>query len=124
MRDLNKLNAFRKPDKELFITNGIPLDNEFRKGNGIFEIRVGGKWFRIHASDGGGWEHVSVVPLSGNNTPTWKEMCTIKEMFFEDEEAVIQIHPKKSDYVNIHKTCLHLWRATDENQPLPPKCFV
>lgn len=123
MKDLNTLNAFRKAEKEIFIA-GCKLGSELSKGNGIFEVRVGGKWFRCHASDGGGWEHVSVVPLSGNNVPTWKEMCAIKEMFFEDEEAVMQIHPKKSEYVNVHKNCLHLWRPTGAEMPLPPKEFV
>ena len=123
MKDLNTLNAFRKVDKEIFIA-GCKLGNELSKSNGIFEVRVAGKWFRCHASDGGGWEHVSVVPLSGKGVPTWEVMCAIKEMFFEDEEAVIQIHPKKSEYVNVHKSCLHLWRPTGVEMVLPPKEFV
>lgn len=123
MKDLNSLNEFRKIEKEIFIA-GCKLDSELRKGNGIFEVRVGGKWFRCHASDGGGWEHVSVVPLSGNNVPTWKEMCVIKDMFFEEDEAVMQLHPKKSDYVNIYPNCLHLWKPTGIELPLPPKEYV
>lgn len=123
MKDLNSLNKFRKIEKEIFIA-GCKLGNELSKGNGIFEVRVGGKWFRCHASDGGGWEHVSVVPLSGNNVPTWKEMCVIKDMFFEEDEAVMQLHPKKSDYVNIHPNCLHLWKPTGVELPLPPKEYV
>ncbi len=123
MKDLNTLNAFRKIQKEIFIT-GAKAEKEIASGNGVFEVRVGGKWFSCIASDGGGWEHVSVTPLSGNSIPTWKEMCAIKEMFFEDEEAVMQIHPKKSEYVNIHKNCLHLWRSTGVEMPLPPKEFV
>ena len=124
MKDLNTLNAFRKIDCELIITGGCKLGAELSKSNGIFEVRVAGKWFRCHASDGGGWEHVSVVPLSGKGIPTWEVMCAIKEMFFKDEEAVMQIHPKKSEYVNVHKNCLHLWRPTDAEMPLPPKEFV
>lgn len=123
MRDLNTLNAFRKVEKEIFIA-GCKLDSELSKGNGIFEIRVGGKWFRCHASDGGGWEHVSVVPLSGNSVPTWKEMCAIKDMFFLPEECVVQYHPKESEYVNVHKNCLHLWRPTEQEMPTPPRIMV
>lgn len=119
MRDLNALNDFRKVEKEMLIA-GCKLDDEVSKGNGIFEVRVAGKWYRCHASDGGGWEHVSVVPLSGKGIPTWEVMCAIKEMFFEDEEAVIQIHPKKSEYVNVHGKCLHLWRPTQHKLILPP----
>lgn len=119
MKDLNTLNAFRKVAKEIEIV-GCKGDS----GNGVFEVRVGAKWFWVIASNGGGWEHVSVSPVSGNGIPTWKDMCAIKEMFFEDEEAVMQIHPKKSEYVNLHKNCLHLWRLTDGLMVLPPKEFV
>lgn len=63
-----------------------------------------------------GWEHVSVSPYSGK-TPSWDDMCTIKDMFWNDEEAVIQIHPKKSEYVNIQDNCLHLWRHKEMELP-------
>lgn len=55
-----------------------------------------------------GTEHVSVSKKK--KIPTWEEMCFIKDLCFEDEEEVIQIHPKKSEYVNIYPNCLHLWR--------------
>ena len=95
MKDLNTLNAFRKVAKEIEFA-GCKGDS----GNGVFEVRVGAKWFWVIASNGGGWEHVSVSPVSGTSIPTWKDMCAIKDMFFEDEEEVIQIHPKKSEYMN------------------------
>lgn len=63
-----------------------------------------------------GWEHVSVSPYGGK-MPTWDEMCEIKDIFWEDEEEVIQIHPKKSEYVNIVDNCLHLWRKSDMELP-------
>lgn len=53
------------------------------------------------------WEHVSVSALF---TPTWNEMCWVKDAFWEDEEFVLQFHPPKSEYVNVHGRCLHLWR--------------
>jgi hypothetical protein len=74
-------------------------------------------------STGGGWEHVSVALINGN-TPTWEDMCLVKDMFWTDEEEVIQIHPKKSEYVNLKDNCLHLWRPTDGELKLPPKAFV
>jgi hypothetical protein len=37
-------------------------------------------------------------------------MCFIKDLFFKDEEEVIQFHPKKSEYVNIHPYVLYMWR--------------
>lgn len=62
----------------------------------------------IIASDCGGWDHVSVhVP---GRCPTWEEMCAAKELFFRDDEVVMQLHVAKSDYVNCHPHTLHLWR--------------
>lgn len=37
-------------------------------------------------------------------------MCFVRQLFWDDEDEVIQIHPKRSRYVNAHNTCLHLWR--------------
>ena len=56
-----------------------------------------------------GYEHVSFAPFSGR-IPKWETMCQLKDMFWEDEEEVYQIMPKKSEYVNIKNNCLHLWR--------------
>jgi hypothetical protein len=64
------------------------------------------------------WEHVSVTlkkkegkkekPV--NRSPTWEEMCFIKDLLWGEDEEVIQYHPAKSDYVNFHDHCLHLWK--------------
>ena len=51
-------------------------------------------------------------------------MCKIKELFFEDEEVVMQLHPKKSEYVNNHEHCLHLWRPIDSEIPIPNSILV
>jgi hypothetical protein len=37
-------------------------------------------------------------------------MCHVKELFFDADECVMQLHPPKSEYVNCHQYCLHLWR--------------
>lgn len=70
----------------------------------------------VFGFDEGGWEHVSVSPYRGK-LPTWDDMCEIKDMFWNDDEVVIQIHPKKSEYVNLVDNCLHLWR--NKNMELP-----
>lgn len=92
------------------------------KNNGCFRISHKGMKFLVVVSDGGGWDHVS-VSLS-NRCPTWYEMCGFKEVFFEDEETVVQFHPKESEYVNCSKNCLHLWRKQDSEFELPPSIFV
>ena len=121
MRDLNTLNRFRLPAKERE-AYGMHGDAY----NGVFKVFVYGRSFFVIASSGGGWEHVSVSPCSETRKacPTWEEMSAIKDMFFLPEECVVEYHPKKCEYVNIHPYCLHLWRPLNEVMPAPPKEFV
>lgn len=77
---------------------------------------------RIIASDGGGWEHVSVsLP---DRVPTWGEMCMVKDLFWGGEDVVVQFHPKKSEYVDCHPYCLHMWRWKNRLFPTPPPEMV
>lgn len=75
---------------------------------GQFIFTKGNAKLRVMASDGGGWDHVSVSLAT--RTPTWEEMCFIKDLFFEPHEVAMQLHPAKHEYVNNHQFCLHLWR--------------
>jgi hypothetical protein len=77
---------------------------------------------KVIASDGMGWEHVSVSRKS--RCPTWDEMCQIKNLFWDENETVIQFHPPKTEYVNNHPYCLHLWKPTDFEIQTPPSIFV
>lgn len=83
--------------------------------HGGYGAVIVGKWSGsvVWGTDEDGWEHVSVSPYDHTITPSWDDMCKLKDMFFEDEETVIQIHPPKSRYVNIMKNCLHLRRPKD-----------
>lgn len=74
----------------------------------------------VIASNGDGWDHVSVSRKK--RCPNWPEMCHAKRLFFEDDEVVIQYHPRESERVN--PFCLHLWRPLDEKLPIPPADFV
>ena len=78
----------------------------------------------IIATTGAGWEHVSVCPQTRRITPSWDDMCFIKDLFWNENEAVIQIHPAKSDYINNVPNCLHLWRCKYQEMLLPPKILV
>lgn len=78
----------------------------------------------VICSWGAGWDHVSISPRKRSYTPSWSDMCRIKELFFLDSEAVIQIHPPKAEYVNNMPNCLHLWRANDAEMVLPPAFMV
>lgn len=67
-----------------------------------------GKRLNFMFSSQGGWEHLSVSTPS--KTPSWDQMCMMKDVFFDDEEECVQYHPRKSEYVNAHPHCLHIWR--------------
>lgn len=69
-----------------------------------------------------GWEHLSVsMP---NRTPTWEQMCMMKDIFWNKNEACVEYHPPEEDYVNMHKHCLHIWRPTMQTLPTPPSILV
>ena len=68
------------------------------------------------------WEHVSVSTKT--RCPHWREMCFVKDLFWDEEETVMQLHPPKSTWINNHNFCLHLWRPLDSVIPLPPGIAV
>jgi hypothetical protein len=78
------------------------------------------------------WEHVSVCAFRDAarefhvklRTPNWKEMCAVKDLFWDAEDVVMQLHPRKSEYVNCHPYTLHLWRPLEKTIPEPPAIFV
>ncbi len=113
---------FHAPDKYRILTGPLGSDPG-SINNGAFEITMkrNEKAFVI-ASDGFAWEHVSVHMIKKGRaaTPTWDEMCRIKDLFWDGEDCVIEYHPPKSRYVNNHKNCLHLWRPMGRDIPLPP----
>ena len=71
-----------------------------------------------------GWEHVSVS--TRKRIPNWIEMCFVKDLFWDDDECVVQFHPPRSAYVNCHPYTLHLWRPTRyrDKMPMPPSILV
>lgn len=76
--------------------------------SGCCFVTCGSARLKVIFSDGGGWDHVSVSLKT--RTPTWDEMCYVKDLFFDASECVMQLHPSKENYVNEHQFCLHLWR--------------
>lgn len=96
-----------KTPNEYRITEGFMASYNNDGNNGAFIIPYKSLRFQVICSDGMVWEHVSVSLL--NRTPTWKEMCFIKDLFWDKDECVIQIHPSKEKYINNHNFCLHLF---------------
>ena len=97
--------------------------------NGAFVIHRLGRILWCIASDGDGWDHVSVhvqMATGQNRIPTWLEMAEVKRLFWDAEDWVVQYHPAASEYVNHHETTLHLWRPTGPGVvlPTPPAWMV
>ncbi len=111
---------FRVPEKYRVVIPGQPSGDE-TCGMFIVPLRHGQK-VRVIASDGLGWEHVSVSRR--DRCPTWDEMCQVKALFWDEEDCVIQFHPPRSQYVNVHPNCLHLWRRKDVEFATPPSILV
>lgn len=109
--------------------------------NGFFVIphhRIALYYYQCQVSDGMGWQHVSISLIKDiaparlrrkqfsmvERCPTWEEMCYIKSLFWDDEESVMQLHPPKSQWVNNHPYCLHLWKPDSIEIPLPLDIMV
>ena len=103
MRDLNNI------DRRVMWKKNPVLPPYIRSA--IMELPTGVRCSIVVGANEEGWEHVS-VELYARRLPTWEEMCIIKEIFWDDEEEVVQIHPKKSQYVNMTEA-LHLWRPVN-----------
>ena len=114
--------AFHVPHRHRIIKGLLASDDKIGN-NGAFEFKVRGLKVRVVASDGLGWEHVS-VSLERKKCPNWNTMCEVKNIFWDEEDAVIQYHPPKSQYVNCHPFTLHLWKSTDKEIPVPDPILV
>lgn len=112
--------TFKCPDKYRVVVGDMPRGDD---QNGWFVVPLKhGQKVRVIASNGMGWEHVSVSRK--DRPPLWDEMCQIKAMFWGPEDCVIQYHPPEADYVNNHGNCLHLWRSIDVEMPRPESILV
>jgi hypothetical protein len=69
-----------------------------------------------------GWEHVTVE--TNHRIPSWDEMCFVKNLFWQEEECVVEYHPPLSQYVKYNPYCLHLWRPKHATIPAPSVSIV
>lgn len=114
--------TFHVPEKFRLKDGAYASDSE-HGNNGAFLVKLKiSQTVLVVASDGMGWEHVSVSRK--DRCPTWEEMSQIKDMFWDGDDCVIQYHPAKRDYVNIHPYCLHLWRPVGIDFPQPDSIMV
>jgi len=61
--------------------------------------------------DGKRWVHLSTAFPS--RLPTWAELVKTKELFLGEESRALQIVAPRSEWVNIHPYCLHLFVCLD-----------
>lgn len=126
---------FHVPECSRDVTHPILGSTSEDGNNGAFllESPEPGWLLAIIASDGSDWEHVSIHAYRVSSrerdgtkvrTPNWKEMVYVKDVFWDEEDIVMQLHPKKSEYVNCHPHTLHLWRPTNQMIPTPPAELV
>jgi hypothetical protein len=128
-KDSTHLNPFRNRNHPQFKTE----DTDGMTGYFVIPVAEDA-WALTIASPGNElmpWEHVSARigykkyhGKMAERLPTWDEMCLLKEIFWDNDECVMQLHPKESDYVNQHPLVLHLWKPVGMEIPTPPKVAV
>ena len=118
MRTLKEL----MENSQVQITNNVITPSEDIMGiQGFLNLRESKKTMSFMATvdDNSGmkWEHVSISYYGENKkTPSWAEMCAVKNIFWGPDEEVHQIHPKECEYVHSYaqkENILHLWRPVD-----------
>ena len=122
--------AFHVPELARDTSHPVLRSSSADGNNGAFWIESPepGRRLALICSDGLGWERVSVHACRAEGrqlrTPTWKEMAYVKDLCWDGEDVVMQLHPRKSEYVNQHPHVLHLWRPTHGLIPTPDPLMV
>lgn len=118
--------AFLVPEKWR-ITTG-PLASTAADGNnGAFSIPypyVSSLEMKIIASDGDGWEHVSVSWPT--RKPNWVEIDFVIRQFWGEGDVIVQFHPTPQGVPLAeprHPHTVHLWRPKTPF-PVPPSYMV
>jgi len=71
---------------------------------------------KVEYDDGKLWRHVSFS--RPNRMPSYDDMMRVKLDFIGENCKAIMVLPAKSEHVNIHDYCLHLY-APINHDPLP-----
>ena len=128
MRNLTELTAYRLEFIDTMnllqhlITNTLTEEYMCCKNDGWFQTHfptLGGS-MPTHITELYGWEHAFLDLEYLKRTPTWLEMNVLRKFYWYDSEPVIQIHPKRSEYVNFNHYRLHLWKNSHFDFELPP----
>jgi hypothetical protein len=94
----------------------IPVDPRVGEDYGRIYVKHGTLKVILSAAeydDQRRWLHVS-VSRRNRELPSWQAMCEVKDLFIGPERLALQLHPPRSQYVNIHPGVLHLWSCLDD----------
>lgn len=57
----------------------------------------------------GGQLHASIA--HPDRYPTWAEILSMRDWIFPAEMEVVMVLARRSEYVNLHQNCFHLWQS-------------
>lgn len=66
--------------------------------------------------DGKRWVHLSII--KANAIPEWNELVRVRNAVLGEEALCLHIVSRRSQHVNIHPYCMHLWWCVD-GDPVP-----
>lgn len=100
---------------------------EQTRGGVVIHIESDGIAFQVGdlrciASNGGGWDHLSVS--RPDRVPRWDEMESMRKIVFTRDEYAYQLGVPEREHINCHPHCLHWWRPQSREIPIPPKWMV
>jgi len=113
-------NAFR-PSSILWIPAGL-VETLYGMPVGRWHHATHPNWLVIagveRRDDGRLWMHVSTSMR--HRLPSWEEVVAVKEQFIGEDRHALQLLPKRSEWLNLHPYCLHLWAVLEGEDPLVP----
>ncbi len=85
---------------------GVPLPGIKAYQRGAIKALVS----RDEGLQGKSW-HISVS--HPHRYPTWDEIREARYALIPDNAYMVMILPPKTEYVNVHKNCFHLWEISE-----------
>lgn len=133
-KDSTHINAYRVTEGE-----GATNDADGLNGNFTFKLKDAIVQVSFAGDEIPGWEHAVAVCFDKPSSsiisrftskepeprcPTNEEIMHIKRLFFDDDEAVVEIIPAKGNQTPWHPIARHLWHRTFSEFPMPLKTEV
>jgi hypothetical protein len=75
---------------------------------GVFDYING---TRVIVSQDAGYWHMSIS--HPNRYPTFDEIRDARYEFMPDNIVAAMLYPPKSEYINVHPNCFHLWEIKE-----------